>query len=187
MVPWFYGCCRVEGELWAAGWHRQAPSTSLWLIPPVCTGQDDFHKNLTSSWSAPRVTEGKGCSGTCQTLKLTRENLPISCALCWFCSVARFQPNIRSLHSWCHIPLFSPPLDWADTASWPPEEVVLSSQWLQETSPSCPQATGNTLSPPLSLVAAAQWWMGRHTPKPPLAGVGYPSGVISSHLTGMKG
>lgn len=120
---WFHDCCRAEGDLWAAGWHRKVPRTclpQLWLIPCVCTGQEQLHMSLTSSWSAPRATEGKGCSGTCQILKLAREKLPIVCVLCWFCTAVRFQPS-RSLHSWCHTPLFSPPLDWGDSSlltSW---------------------------------------------------------------------
>lgn len=182
----------------AAGWKEScelldgtgrppARLPQLWLIPHVCTGQEQLHKNLTSSWSAPRVTEGKGCWEICQTLKLAREKLAIFCALCWFCTAVHFQPSIKSLPSWCHTPLFSPPLDQGGINFLAPEEVVPSSQWLQENSPSCPHATENALTPPLSPITADQWWMGRHTSKPPHSGVGYPLEVISSHLTGMKG
>lgn len=189
MVPRFCGCCRREGELWAAGWHRQAPSTH----PPGVTSPSCLHRARAAPWEPDKLLE---CSKGYWRERLLR-NLPniktgqgkvISC-LCFVlilhCCSFPAQYKVTSLlmpHTFISTSIglgrYQP---LGLLRRWFP-----SSQWLQKTLPSCPHGTGNAVSPPLSLITA-QWWMGRHTPKPPQAGAGDPSGVISSHLTGMKG
>lgn len=170
-----------DGRRAVSCWRAQAIPAhllQLWLIPHVCTGQEQLHKNLQG------LLKGKA-GRILPNIKTGQGKLPIVCVLCWFYTAVHFQPSIRSLHSWCHTPLFSPPLDWGGIsllASWGGGSQLPVASGNLSTMSTCYRECSLSTS---VLHCSSPLMDGQAHIKTSSGRSGYLPGVISSHLTGM--